>query len=155
MRCNEILTLERQDVHFSMGKRGALGIRSERSKNKKPRFVPMTPKARNIVDRLLISTESDPTARLLRLSSGQNVRLHALRRRWIEAREKAGLLGLRIHDLRHTFASWLVQRGVSLSVVQGLLGHADISMTTRYSHLEFSHYEEGLGVLWAGEGRER
>lgn len=39
------------------------------------------------------------------------------------------------HTLRHTFASWLVIRGVSLRVVQDLLGHANIAQTERYSHL--------------------
>lgn len=39
------------------------------------------------------------------------------------------------HTLRHTFASWLVIRGVSLRVVQDLLGHASIKQTERYSHL--------------------
>ena len=39
------------------------------------------------------------------------------------------------HTLRHTFASWLVQEGVSLYVVQRLMGHKSIRMTERYSHL--------------------
>ena len=40
-----------------------------------------------------------------------------------------------IHSLRHTFASWLLQRGLSLSEVQALLGHASPAMTQRYAHL--------------------
>ena len=42
---------------------------------------------------------------------------------------------LNYHALRHAFASWLVQRSVSLYEVQKLLGHADISTTQIYSHL--------------------
>lgn len=59
-----------------------------------------------------------------------------LRFTWKKAKKAAGLdSDLRLHDLRHTFASQLVQGGTSLYVVQKLLGHHNPSMTQRYSHL--------------------
>ena len=54
---------------------------------------------------------------------------------WDTARRKAGLSEVRIHDLRHSFASFLVNSGRSLYEVQKLLGHAHIKTTQRYAHL--------------------
>jgi integrase len=54
---------------------------------------------------------------------------------WHTARTAAGLGDVRIHDLRHSFASFLVNAGCSLYEVQKILGHASVVMTQRYSHL--------------------
>lgn len=54
---------------------------------------------------------------------------------WNTARRNAGLPDLRIHDLRHSFASVLVNNGVSIYDVQKLLGHSSIKTTQRYAHL--------------------
>lgn len=54
---------------------------------------------------------------------------------WDAARTRAGLRDVRMHDLRHSFASFLVNAGCSLYEVQKILGHASVSMTQRYSHL--------------------
>ena len=54
---------------------------------------------------------------------------------WKEIRDALGLADVRIHDLRHTFASLLVNAGHSLYEVQKLLGHSDPRTTMRYAHL--------------------
>ena len=54
---------------------------------------------------------------------------------WNTARTKAGLADVRIHDLRHSYASFLVNAGRSLYEVQRLLGHTQIKTTQRYAHL--------------------
>ena len=58
-----------------------------------------------------------------------------LYRSWNKARCAAGLRDFRLHDLRHSFASILVNNGVSIYEVQNLLGHASINTTKRYAHL--------------------
>ena len=54
---------------------------------------------------------------------------------WNSARTKAGLADVRIHDLRHSFASLLVNNGRTLYEVQRLLGHTQVKTTQRYAHL--------------------
>lgn len=54
---------------------------------------------------------------------------------WDRIRKRAGLADVRLHDLRHSYASFLVNQGISLYVVQGLLGHAHSRTTQRYAHL--------------------
>jgi integrase len=54
---------------------------------------------------------------------------------WDTARHQAGLADVRIHDLRHSFASFLVNAGRSLYEVQKILGHTQIKTTQRYAHL--------------------
>lgn len=60
---------------------------------------------------------------------------------------EAGIEHVSWHDLRHTFASQLVERGVSLLAVQKLLGHSDIGVTMRYSHLGKDSLREAVAVL--------
>jgi integrase len=54
---------------------------------------------------------------------------------WREAVERAGVGHVRIHDLRHTYASWLLQAGVPLAEVGQLLGHVSTQTTAKYAHL--------------------
>ena len=54
---------------------------------------------------------------------------------WVKLCETAGIKGLRIHDLRHSFASQLVSSGASLPLIGALLGHSSPTTTARYAHL--------------------
>jgi integrase len=54
---------------------------------------------------------------------------------WRRIRERAGLAGVRIHDLRHTYASNAVSSGMPIQMVGRLLGHTQIQTTMRYAHL--------------------
>lgn len=60
---------------------------------------------------------------------------------------RAAGLTCRLHDLRHTYGSWLVMRGVPLRTVQLLMGHQDSKTTERYAQLSAAHLEEAAGRL--------
>ncbi len=61
--------------------------------------------------------------------------------------KRAGIKDFCFHDLRHTFASYLTMGGVNLRTVQTLLGHKDLRMTMRYSHLSTEHLREAVSTL--------
>ncbi|AIF82061.1 hypothetical protein I862_07535 [endosymbiont of Acanthamoeba sp. UWC8] len=62
--------------------------------------------------------------------------LNNMRKTWQNIKKKAGLEAeLRIHDLRHSFASFAVSQGMSLPMIGKLLGHSQVQTTARYAHL--------------------
>lgn len=63
------------------------------------------------------------------------------------ASKRAGIENFRFHDLRHDFASGLVQRGNDLYVIQNLLGHKDGRMTQRYAHLQIETLRKAVDSL--------
>lgn len=74
-------------------------------------------------------------------------RFYEVKRSFASACRRAGIEAFRFHDLRHTFASHLVMKGVSLKAVQELLGHSDLTMTMRYAHLSKGHLQEAVVAL--------
>jgi integrase len=63
------------------------------------------------------------------------------------ARKRAGLSDFRFHDLRHTFASRLVQRGIPIYEVMHLTGHKSVSMVQRYAHLAPDYQDKAIKAL--------
>lgn len=61
--------------------------------------------------------------------------------------KKAGIADFRIHDMRHTYASWLAQSGVTLHQIRDLLGHASVKTTEIYAYLIPGAHDGVLRVL--------
>jgi integrase len=66
---------------------------------------------------------------------------------WHKALERAGIKDFRWHDLRHTWASWHVQSGTPLHVLQELGGWESPEMVRRYAHLSSEHLSQYVGRL--------
>lgn len=67
--------------------------------------------------------------------TGKEGRMINLRKPWLKVCERAGLNGVRLHDLRHTAASVAVSQGASLPIIGRLLGHSQAQTTQRYAHV--------------------
>lgn len=78
---------------------------------------------------------------------GKHLDKMMLRTPWRRAVKASGLRWFTMHDLRHTFASHLVQKNISLAKVQKLLGHASITTTMRYAHLAPDDLRESVDAL--------
>jgi integrase len=75
--------------------------------------------------------------------------LQDIKRFWEDVRVKADLPAVRIHDLRHTFASLLVSGGMTLPMIGKLLGHTQVQTTQRYAHLLDDPLRAGLEQVGA------
>ena len=95
------------------------------------RHIPLPEAARAVLDSLE-STEGNPY-----IIAGKHPGSHVtdLQHPWRRIRDRAGLQGVRIHDLRHTYASNAVSEGMPIQMVGKLLGHSQIQTTMRYAHL--------------------
>ena len=106
-------------------------IRVQGTKSGDVRFIPINDVLQDELKRL--KSEGDQSQYLfLNLETGKPY--VKIRKSFLRAYKRAGLEYLRFHDLRHTFASRLVARGVDIVTVQKLLGHSTLSVTQRYTH---------------------
>jgi integrase len=105
-----------------------------RAKNGRVRHVPLSPIAAHIVRQQLLSRPGD-SPHVFPSDRRPGRALENLRGAWERAKLAAGLPAeLRIHDLRHSFASALANAGTPLYEIGTVLGHTQLSTTTRYAH---------------------
>ena len=106
------------------------------SKNGRPRYIPLSDGAVTILEKTRQFTmEKFGPSKFVFPNIATGKPYTQIFYPWDVARRKAGLPDVRIHDLRHSFASALVNEGMTLYDVKELLGHANIATTQRYAHL--------------------
>lgn len=123
LRTGELLAITAEDIG-----RGTLTVRT--SKSGKSRTVPIPPSGQALLRQLPLG-----------LSYTQ------LHWQFRAARKAAGMPTVRLHDLRHTTASWLVNAGVDLYTVGKILGHLTPTTTARYAHLAQGTLKKAMGKL--------
>ncbi len=147
MRKGEILGLTWGEVNLDQGY-----IRLSHTKNGEPRSIPLNETTWAVFHSLKGERENGVAkqasleqAPVFRNLDGQPLR--DIRHPFEDATKRAGLVDFHFHDLRHTFASWLVMAGIPLPTVSKLLGHKSMSMTMRYTHLSPQHMTAAVRVL--------
>ncbi len=131
-RKSELLKLEWSRVDL---RRGVFMLEAAHTKNGKRRVVPLSDVALEALkaQREWMKRNAARSPWVFGVQSGG--RLTTVQKAFQAACRRAGIDDFRVHDMRHTFASWLVMAGVSLHVVKDLLGHSSVTVTERYAHL--------------------
>ena len=129
-RVGEMLKCRWQDLNLDSNA-PTLKVLQENSKNGRSRYVPLSEAALKVINALPSKGKSE----YLFTNSRNGERLQSIDKVWQRLRKEAGLPQLRLHDLRHNFASMLVNSGESLYTVQRILGHQSPDQSTRYAHL--------------------
>jgi integrase len=129
-RKREVLDAKWQDIDWALK-----SWRIPKTKSGKIRHIPLSTGAMQLLEKLRRSVVTPDSLSYIFASPKTGKAYVSFYYSWDAARKRAGLPDLRVHDLRHSFASFLVNAGRSLYEVQELLGHADIRTTSRYAHL--------------------
>jgi integrase len=136
-RRGEALELKWEDVHLENDylylKDSKVGVRT----------IPLNDKAKEILTSLQ-KQEGNPYVFCGRVPGKC---LTDLKRAWKKVRTLADIPDVRIHDIRHSFASFALQQGTDLYTLSKLLGHKNIATTTRYAHLELEHLKKASNKI--------
>lgn len=133
LRQGNILSLEWSQIDLA---RGICWIHADQAKGGKGIGVPLNHEAQSVLKR-----QADKHERRVFVYEGRPIG-QVNTKAWRLALVKAGIKDFRWHDLRHTWASWHVQGGTPLQVLQELGGWESYSMVLRYAHLGTDHLAE-------------
>ncbi len=115
-------------LDFYGGKRSRVQLYLEDSKTGL-RVIWLSPEA----EALLLARQTQTTGYVFQSPQRPNMPLYGLTYHWHRFRAMARLDGVRLYDLRHSFASHVIRSGIPVAVIQKLLGHSSPIMTMRYA----------------------
>jgi site-specific recombinase XerD len=140
VRISELLNIRWEDVDYNAKKISIRNHQHHITKSKKQRDIPIHPKVEEVLNAL-------PKDNEFVLQGYYNRRNLSKRFKEIVKKDDKIDQSLKFHSLRHSFASNLVRKGISLFLVQKLLGHADYSTTQIYSHLRDESLNQAIQAL--------
>ncbi len=148
LRLGELVNMQWNWIDFQQNQITVKCSDDFQTKSKKERIVPMSVKVRTILFRRFNSTSHSPDEVVFYSRKRKMLYQEAISKQFKKIVRKSNLSDkIHFHTLRHSFASILVQKGVSLYVVKELLGHEDLATTQIYSHLQKQNLMEALNLL--------
>lgn len=148
LRRGELLALTWGDVDL-VGLQ--LTVQGASAKTGLTRYVPLNTEAATVLRSWRPASEDTADNDRFVFPGPDGSQMFSLKTAWAKVAEAANLRDFTFHDLRHTFASKLVQAGVDLNTVRELLGHSDIKMTLRYAHLAPAHTAAAVAKIGVGK----
>lgn len=143
-RRGELLNLEWDRVDFE---NGLIHLEAKHTKSNRRRSVPLNDDALGALQTLNAFRKQYCSQSNWVFCRRNGTRIASVKTAFRKARELAGIQDFRIHDQRHTTASWAVNDGADLYVVRQLLGHASVKTTERYAHLAPHRVREMVSLL--------
>ncbi len=142
MRKGELQNLKWENLDFNNAH-----ISLTKTKSGKVRHIPMTVAVKQVLLQRRLNKKSD-----MWVFPGKKGKPYDFGGAFETVRVKAGLKDVRLHDIRHTFASNLAMRGADMMTIKELLGHSSLKMTERYSHLTSKHKVDAMARLESNFG---
>jgi integrase len=137
MRKGEILSLTWSKINEGF-------IHVEETKSDTSRQVPINKNVQEVLDN---QQKKNPDNSPFVFCKSDGSMLKEIKTSFRTALQKAKITNFCFHSLRHTFASYLAMRGVSMKVIQEILGHQDIRTTMRYAHLSPEQHQNAVKIL--------
>lgn len=148
MRLNELLSMKWNWIDFTQEIITIKNTDDFNTKNKKERVIPIHPRIKKIFQRYFKSIGNTKNSFVFFRKYGIKLNGEFISKQFKKAVRSAELNeNIHFHSLRHSFASALVQRNVSLYAVKELLGHENIKTTQIYSHLQQESLNKAVNLL--------
>jgi site-specific recombinase XerD len=118
------------------------------TKSKKERIVPMSEQVKSILIARFNLGIHQPSEVVFYRTKGRKLHQETISKQFKQAVRKSNLNErIHFHSLRHSFASLLAQKGISLYIIKELLGHEDLATTQFYSHLQQQNLRDAVNLL--------
>ena len=140
LRRGELFNLQWEDINL---RSKTLTVQGVTAKSGETRHIPLNSESIQVLKQWKAKSKKSD----LVFPGKDRQRMDTIKTSWMGTVADAKIKNFRFHDLRHSFASKLVMKGVPLNTVRELLGHADLKTTLRYAHLAPDHKADAVALL--------